>query len=588
MTIRSRLSLAQAHRRVVHVTFEARVGEAPAQDVAFPVWTPGSYLVREHQRHVHDLRAELDGRPASIEKVSKSTYRIETGGGGLLRLSYEVYAHDLTVRTSHVDSTHAFLNPVGLVPYLPGREGEPQSLELADLPTGWGAACALPESSHLVFAAKDYDELVDSPIECGPHARPEHRARYEVRGIHHEIVFWGRSPLDRDRYVADCAKLTEAQAALFGSLPYERYLFIVLASDSARGGLEHRASSALLFARHSVARPKGYEDFLGLTSHELFHAWNVKRIKPAAFTPYDLSRENLTTLLWAFEGLTSYYEDIALVRAGLMSKARFIELIGEHITQLARNPGRLRHSVAEASRDAWIRYYRQDENWNNSSTSYYLKGSLVGLLFDLEVRRLTNGERSLDDVMRKLWVQFGRTGTGVPENGIEAVIEQVAGQPLQSLFDLALRSTEELPLATALASHGLETKWRVPNGLDDGGGPAPAGTPLRSEIGLGLANDHGRVRIAHVRRGSPAEDAGLCPGDELVAIDGLRAEPSTALARLHDRVPGTRLELAFFRREELQSASLLAALPKADAVQVVENPAATEGERRLLTRWLGA
>lgn len=588
MTIRHAVSLAKPYRRAVEVTVEADLPEgAGPQDVTFPVWTPGSYLVREHARHVHDLRALADGRPVAAPKVAKNVYRVACGGARRLTLHYEVYAHELTVRTSHVDPGHAFLNPIGLVPLLPGREGERQEFELRDVPAGWGVACGLPEVAPNLFAAAGYDELVDSPLECGPHARPEERRRYEVRGVPHEIVFWGRSPLDKDRFTADCAKITEAQAAMFGGLPYERYLFIVLASDAARGGLEHRASSALLFTRGSLSRPKGYEDFLGLVSHELFHAWNVKRIRPAAFTPYDLTRENHTRLLWAFEGLTSYFEDIFLVRAGLMSRGRYLELLGERLTELERNPGRRRHAVEEASYDAWIRYYRQDENWNNSSTSYYLKGALVGTLFDLEIRRRTQGERSLDDAMRLLFQEFAQHGRGVPEDGVEAAIERVAGSSMKELFDLALRSTDELPFQGPLAAHGLAITRRVAMGAEDRGGPAPAAPPLRCDLGLATRAEGDRVRVATVRRDSAAEAAGVCPGDELVAVDGLRAEPSGVFQRLHDRAAGDRLELVLFRRDELLTVAVTARPPREDALQVVEDSAAPPAARELLACWMG-
>jgi predicted metalloprotease with PDZ domain len=591
--IRHRLYLGDTHRRVVRVELEVDLPAGVAeQDVSFPVWTPGSYLVREHERHIHDWAAFADGRPASSQKVAKNVYRVATQGARQLRVQYEVYAHELTVRTSHVDSSHAFLNPIGLCAYLPGREREPQQLVLQGLPSGWDAACALPDTragGEVIFHATDYDELVDSPIECGPHAEPDQRLAFDVRGVRHEIVLWGRSPLSRPRLAADVARIVEAQAALFGGLPYQRYLFIALASDTGRGGLEHRASSALLFPRASVGRPKGYEDFLGLIAHELFHAWNVKRIKPAAFTPYDLSRENHTTLLWAFEGLTSYYEDLFLVRAGLMTRARYLEVLAERMTQLERTPGRQRHSVAEASYDAWIRYYRQDENSDNSSVSYYLKGALIGTLVDLEIRRRTGGAASLDDAIRLLWREFRALGRGVPEDGIEAACSRVAGADLRPLFNLAVRGTEELPLEQALRTHGLKLTRRVSFSADDRGGPAPSGpATIKCDAGLALRVEGERARVAAVRRGSPAEDAGLCPGDELVAIDGLRADGASALTRIQERTPGEAVELTLFRRDELMRVKLTVRPPLADTFAITEEADAPADAKAFLDRWLTA
>ncbi|MFM2152249.1 MAG: hypothetical protein RL199_684 [Pseudomonadota bacterium] len=587
MTVHHRVSLARASRRTVEVAVEASLpaGTGP-QEVVFPVWTPGSYLVREHERHVHDFQAYVDDRPVEVVKTAKNVYRLDAAGGRSLRVTYEVYAHELTVRTNHVDPSHAFLNPVALLPFLPGREGEAQTLELTDLPTGWGAACALPEPRLNTFAANDFDELADSPVECGPHARPEARRRFTVRGVPHEIVLWGRTPLDVARFEADCARIVEAQARLFGGLPYERYVVIAHATDSGRGGLEHRASTALLFPRQSPAKPKGYEDLLSLFSHELFHAWNVKRLKPAAFAPYDLTREALTRQLWAFEGLTSYYEDIFLVRAGLMTRSRWLDIFGERLTELERNPGRLRHSVEEASFDAWIRYYRQDENWNNSSTSYYLKGSLVGALTDLALRRSTHGSRSLDDVLRLAFERYAAKGVGVPEGALVDLVCVVGGEELRPVLERALRSVDELPFDEVLSAHGLERVRRVPVGLDDKGGPAPSGSSLKCDIGVSLKYDGDRVRVSSLRRDSPAEAAGLCPGDELVAIDDLRAETGSALQRLHDRRPGETARLTLFRRDELLTVTVVAGEPRADAWQVREAIGATPEARALGNAWL--
>jgi predicted metalloprotease with PDZ domain len=589
--IRHRVSLAAHQRRLLTIETLVPVLQAGPVDVTFPVWAPGSYLIREYPRNIHDVTAVLDGRGVPVEKVAKNVYRVIAATTGTLAFRYEVYAHELTVRTCHVDSSHAFLNPVALVPFVPGREAEPQSIEVTDLPAGWDVACALPsrkEDRATAFRASDYDELIDSPLECGPHAAPENRLTLSVRGVPHEIVLWGRSTLDRTRFVADVGRIIEAQAALFGGLPYERFLFIALASDSARGGLEHRASSALLFTRSSLSRAKGYEDFLGLVSHELFHAWNVKRIKPAAFTPYDLTRENPTRLLWAFEGLTSYYEDIFLLRAGLMSRARFLELLAERLTILERTPGRLRHPVSEASYDAWIRYYRQDENSDNSSVSYYLKGSIIGALLDVEIRGRTNGQRSLDDVMRLLWAEHGTNGRGVPENGIEEACVRIAGEGLRPFLRRAIYSTEELPAEEILQNVGLKAEKRIAINADDRGGPPPSGSPLRCDIGLVLRTEGDRVRVGAVRRGTPADNAGLCPGDELIALDGMRADSGSTWARLHDRAPGEPVALTLFRRDELLSVRFPAGQPQLDTWTISEAAETSVDQKNALQAWLPA
>jgi len=587
------------------IRVELRVDVDPSrtqQEVCFPVWTPGSYLVREHERHIHDLRASGgDGRPLPVRKTDKNTYRIDTAGASRLRVEWEAYAHELTVRTSHVDDTHAFVNPVTCCAWLPGRESETQRLVVRELPPGWGVASPLappadagaPDGTAHVRTARDFDELIDSPLECGPHARPENRIPFAVRGVPHELVVWGRSAYDFAGVTDELARIVEAQAALFGGLPYGRYVFFVLLGDQGRGGLEHRDCAALLMPRTFHEKPRGAEDLLGLVSHELFHAWNVKRIRPAAFTPYDLSRENRTRLLWAFEGLTSYYGDLMLRRAGLVSRARWLEKLGEALTSLERVEGRRRLSLSDASFDAWIRHYRQDENTDNSAVSYYLKGEVVGVLADLHIRRLSGGRTSLDDAMRLLWERHGRTGAGVPEDGVEAICAEVAGAPMQGLFDAALRGTGELPMEEALASHGLRLERRVSQGPDDKGGPPPSPKDstrrgaLRCHLGLALKAEDGRVRVTSVQRGSPSEDAGLCPGDELAAIDGIRAESSTAFARAHDRAPGTTATLTVFRRDELRSVAIVAGPPRTDAAVVAVDPSASPEALRRLEAWLG-
>jgi predicted metalloprotease with PDZ domain len=591
--IRHRISLAGVRRRVlgVEVTFEPAVtGDGRTLDVMFPVWTPGSYLIREHPRHINDFVARQDGKPVPVEKIAKNVFRVSLSGTAALVLTYEVYANELTVRTSHVDSSHAFLNPVGFLPFVKGRETETQHVEIVDLPGGWDVACALSsrrDNGRLLLRAADYDELIDSPLECGPHAAPAMRASFEVRGVPHEIVFWGRSTLDRPQFAADVARIVEAQAAFFNGLPYERYLFFALASDNARGGLEHRASSALLYTRSSLARTTGYEDLLGLVSHELFHAWMVKRVRPAAFTPHDLTRENHTRLLWAFEGLTSYYEDIFLVRTRLMSRSRFLDLLAERLTVLERTPGRRRMSVSDASFDAWIRYYRQDENTDNSTVSYYLKGSLIGVVLDLAIRRATQGQKSLDDVMRLLWDEYGGSGRGVPEEGVEEACIRVGGESIRPLLHQVLRTTEDLPIAESLRALGLRGELRAAVNADDRGGPPPPGRALRCEIGALLRTDGDRVRVASVRRGTPADEAGLSPNDELVAIDGVRADAASAYTRLHDHAPGDSITLTLFRRDDLITLRLVAGKPAIDTWTITESPEATPDQRAALAAWLG-
>jgi predicted metalloprotease with PDZ domain len=341
----------EARRVEIELTFEAR-GSA-ALEVRFPVWTPGSYLVREHQRHVDGFWATDDrGRRLPVRKSDKHTWRIDCGDTGRVQAGYRLACFELTVRTNHVDQTHAFLNPSAACAFVVGREGEPCEVRV-ELPAGWQSWVALP-SRDGAFRAADYDELADSPFEMGPPGA--HIAHgFAAQGVQHELVVWGKGDFDARKVIPDIRRIIDAEAAIFGGLPFtDPYLFILHLNDKLRGGLEHRRSSALVANRFSFGQRAPYEDFLLLVAHEYFHLWNVKRLRPSAFTPYDWSRENHSELLWAMEGLTSTYEVIALRRAGLITPRRFLEIWAERITQLLRTPGRLRTWLAPASYDAGI------------------------------------------------------------------------------------------------------------------------------------------------------------------------------------------------------------------------------------------
>ena len=584
-----RIREPQARRAELELSFDAR--GAAALEVRLPVWTPGSYLIREHQRHVDGFWARDDrGRALAVRKSDKQTWQIESDGVARVHCGYRLACFELTVRTNHVDESHAFLNPAAACALVVGREGEPCELRL-DLPAGWQTWVALPEQDG-VYRAADYDELADSPLELGPletHAVHSFRAQ----GVAHQLVVWGRGDLDARRAVADIQKIIDAEAAIFGGLPYaESYLFILHLNDRARGGLEHRRSCALIAPRFSFNARLAYEDFLQLVAHEFFHLWNVKRLRPAAFTPYDWTRENPTALLWAMEGLTSTYEVIALRRAGLISAERFLEIWAERMTQLQRTPGRLRTPLAQASRDAWIKHYRPDETSANTSVSYYLKGSVVGFLLDLELRRLSDGARSLDDLMRLLYQRHGRA-PGLPEDGVErAAAELVRPEcagALRAFFDRSLRSVEELDFAGPLAAVGLEPVLRAATGADDKGSVLtdPAAVPAldsgRGYLGAALRERSGALEVLSVAEGSPAQKAGLGAGDEIVALDRFRSDLKGRLARAAPQQP---LLLSVFRMDELVEVRASPAQAPRDTFSLSPAPAADERTRALRARWL--
>jgi len=572
------------------------------QRFALPAWIPGSYLVRDFARHVVAIRAAARGAGVALGKIDKQTWRAAPCRGPLT-VTAEVYGWDLSVRGAHLDSTHGFFNGTSVFLRALGREERACEVEI--LPpagrrlAGWRVATSLPRKGARPlgfggYAAADYDELIDHPVEMGAFAH----ASFTAGGVPHEIAITGRANADLGRLARDLKRVCEWHIRFWGGpAPMDRYVFLVTAVGEGYGGLEHRASTALLASRDDLPRPlekglpESYRTFLGLASHEYFHAWNVKRIRPAAFTPYDLERENYTTLLWAFEGVTSYYDDLALLRCGLVKPESYLEILGRSITQLLRTPGRRRQTVAESSWDAWIKYYRQDENSPNAIVSYYGKGALVALCLDLHVRSRTAGRRSLDDVMRALWRRYGRTGLGVPEDGVERVAEEVSGLRLRPLFDRWLRSTAELPLEEMLATVGVGMEVRPAESTSDRGG-RPASKPAaalaaRVSLGARTAADGDDVRLTQGYDGGAALAAGLAAGDALVAIDGIRVTPKLLDGRLAQFRPGDRARLHVFRRDELHEIAIVFAAAPVDTCVLEFDRRAPARAAALRRGWIG-
>ncbi|MFZ2852493.1 MAG: peptidase M61, partial [Rhodocyclaceae bacterium] len=511
------------------------------QRFALPAWIPGSYLIRDFARHIVAIRAESGdsaGRPVRLAKIDKHTWQAAAlKAGESLTVTCEVYAWDLSVRGAHLDTTHAFFNGTSVFLSPLGHEQAPCLVDL--LPPegedyqGWRVATALAaensEKNEKVAAkrhakrngfgryrAANYDELIDHPVEMGTFTR----ATFKACGVPHEVVISGRHDCDLERLTADLKRICEWQIRFFGEpTPMDRYVFLVTAVGDGYGGLEHRASTALLCARDDLPHagmagtPERYRGFLGLCSHEYFHTWNVKRIKPAAFVPYDLTRENHSTLLWAFEGFTSYYDDLALLRCGAIGLDDWLELTAKTIANVERAPGRRRQTLAESSFDAWSKYYRQDENTPNEVVSYYAKGALVALALDLTLRSATKGRTSLDDVMRTLWRRHGQTGVGVGDDDIRRIAEECAGIKLKHFFDQAVHGTQDLPLARLLKPFGIRLQR--------------AATGQTPSLGVKTGSDGNEVNLATVYAGGAAQQAGLAAGDTLLALDGLRVTPAT-------------------------------------------------------------
>ena len=564
-TSRQRIEYRIAPKDLAAHLFEVTVSVAkPAADgqtFALPAWIPGSYMIREFARNIIQIRAECGGVPVVLEKLSKDTWQAAPCKGQLT-LSYEVYAWDLSVRAAHLDQTHGFFNASSVFLRAIGHEHLPHVVDIrrpADAACkSWRIATSLPELKAAqhgfgTYVAADYDELIDHPVEMGNFAL----ASFSAHGVQHEVAVTGKVPhLDLMRLCADLKKVCEAQIALFEPkslrAPMPRYVFLVMAVGDGYGGLEHRASTALLCARndlptkHVPETSDGYRTFLGLCSHEYFHTWHVKRIKPAAFVPYDLQAENYTPLLWLFEGFTSYYDDLMLVRSGVIDIPAYLKQVERAANNVLRGSGRTKQSVADASFDAWIKYYRQDENAPNALVNYYTKGALVALALDLTIRSKTGGEKSLDDVMRALWQRFGRdfyregaTPRGITEDEVETLIGEVSGLKLKRFFERYVRGTEDLPLAKLLAPFGVA--------LTDNRKHRAASLDVR------VARNSSECTLTHVHEGGGAHLAGLSANDVLIAVDGLRATASNLDALLARYAVGDKVTLHAFRRDELMT-----------------------------------
>ncbi|CCJ61047.1 peptidase, M61 glycyl aminopeptidase family protein [Bordetella bronchiseptica MBORD675] len=545
------------------------------QRLALPAWIPGSYLIRDFSRQIETLAARAGGRPVAVNKVDNHTWQVAPCSGPL-QVDYTVYAWDLSVRGAHLDESHGFFNGTSVFLRVDGQENAPCILDLAPPRgiEGWKVYTSLPEAQGLPGAARrhgfgryrapDYDALIDHPVEMGT---PQ-VIGFRAHGAEHELVFTGVAPrLDLARIAADVQRICETQIAFFEprskQAPFldsaSRYVFMTMVTGDGYGGLEHRASTALMASRKDLpilgqqGQGEGYRGFLGLVSHEYFHTWNVKRIKPAAFAPYDLERPDLTRLLWVFEGFTSYYDDLLLLRSQTITRNDYLRLLGKTISGVARAPGRHKQSVAESSFDAWTRYYKQDENSPNALVSYYTKGSLVALGLDLLIRRDSGGVHSLDDVMRLLWRRYGRDfyrgrPQGLAEDALPALIREATGVDARRFIARHAHGTADVPLAEMLAPHGISLTWQA-------GANIPTLDVRTRKQGEALA-------LATVYEGGAAHKGGLSAGDVLVAIDGLRVDAPAGLDVLLSQYrPGDRVTVHVFRRDELRSFQVRLAAP---------------------------
>lgn len=576
VAIAYRVTMPQPTNHRFRVEIRVEGWTAPVLDLKLPVWTPGSYLVREYARHLQGFAVRTEGEPLPWQKRAKNHWRIETAGCDRLTLSYEVYAHELTVRTNHLDSSHGYFNPAALLAYVVGCTDQPLRVTVEPPDPDWQVVTPLPlvlgdstgaQGVAPTFLATDYDTLVDSPFEIGVHRRYD----FEALGKPHCWVVWGDGPFDSEQVIRDTQRIIETEAAIFGGVPYDRYLFLLHLAPSGYGGLEHKTSCSLIYERQGLQDPASYERFMQLVAHEFFHLWNVKRIRPDALECFDYDQENYTPSLWFCEGVTSYYDLWLPFRAGIYGANTFLAALGKDVTRLLTTPGRLVQPLGESGFDAWIKLYRREAHSDNNQISYYLKGELVALLLELLIRDRSANQRSLDDVMRLMWQRFGKDEVGFSPAELQIAFEEVAGEPLTELFHLCLATTEELPLGDYLAPFGL--------GLE-------AEPSLEAYSGLSWM-DKGRGKIKFVVVDSPAERLGLEIGDEVLAVQGQRWSAADWSRILSQSQAGDRLDLTWFHGDDLCQGDLIVEAPRPSqwAIAPVSNP--TPAQRDRCQGWLG-
>lgn len=562
--IRYQVAMSQPESHLFEVTLQISNLQNSVLDLKMPVWTPGSYLVREYAKHLQDFTVD---NGLSWQKLSKNYWLVETKNVSEVTVGYRIFANELTVRTNHLDSTHGYFNGAALFFFIPGYEQQPIQITIVS-PPKWKVSTPLPEVENNTFEARDFDTLVDSPFEVGLHQS----YNFEVLGKSHDLVIWGKGNAEPEKIIEDTKKIIEVEARLFGGLPYEHYLFLLHLSSSGFGGLEHKNACSLNYPRFGFRTKDKYNRFMQLVAHEFLHLWNVKRIRPKALEVFDYEQENYTTSLWFSEGTTSYYDLLIPLRSRIYDSQSFLENLSKEITRFQTTYGRKVQPVSESSFDTWIKLYRPDANSSNSQISYYLKGEMVSLLLDLLIRSRHNNTRSLDDVMRQMWEKFGKEEIGFTELELRQTIESVAGIDLKDFFKQYVDETVELPFDEYLQPFGLQLQ--------------PIEEDPLPYLGITCKTEAGRDMVKSVEFGSPAQIAGIDAGDELVAIDGFRVTSEQLSDRLKDYNPSDTIQLTVFHQDALYTTPVTLASPRPNRYQVISVAKASKTQKELLKGWL--
>ncbi|MGV3561544.1 M61 family metallopeptidase [Larkinella arboricola] len=539
-------------------------------DIKMPVWTPGSYLIREYAKNVEGFRATAGNQPVRSEKIRKNTWRVYSTADQL-SIFYKVYAYELSVRTSFIDASHGYLNGASIFMYLDHLRQQPHRLVIQPYKDWKKIATGLPAvpGQANTYEAADYDVLVDSPVEIGNH----HTFSFTAAGVPHTVAIYGDKVYDDAKLADDMKRVCEETYRVIGEHPCKDYTFIIHQTPAGGGGLEHANSTTLQVTRNAFLNGKLYQDFLSLVAHEYFHLWNVKRIRPKALGPFDYENENYTHLLWVAEGITSFYQTALLQRSGFMSSEAYLRSFAGEISGIENLPGNRVQSVAESSLDAWIKYYRPNENSVNSTVSYYSKGSVLGGLLNLAILTSTNGQKKLDDVLRLLYTTYyKKEKRGFTDEEFQAAVEKVAGRKMDDFFQKYVFGTEKIDYNGFLNPVGLQM-------ID------ASASKQDAYIGAMTRFADGKLTVTSVRRDSPAWNNGLNVNDEIISINNLRV--GNDLDRILDQYhPGQTVSVQVNRSGQIKTLSMqLTGNPLAAyRIQPVASP--TPEQMNLYKKWL--
>ena len=542
-------------------------------DVKMPVWAPGSYLIREFSKNVEGFTAADVKKQLRTEKLTKNTWRVYTGKSKSVQIKYSIYAFEVSVRTAFIDATHAFLSPTGIFMYLDKQLALESTVKIIPF-EGWSkVSTGLPAvaGEKFTYKAKNYDILFDSPIEVGNQDVFE----FMAAGVKHEVAMYGGGNYNADRLKVDMAKVVEQATAIYGENPNKNYTFIVHNFSRGGGGLEHLNSTVLGASRDGYSTERGYNGFLNLVAHEYHHLWNVKRLRPVALGPFDYENENYTTDLWIAEGFTAYYENKFMLRAGFITPEEFVGTLTAAVSAVVNTPGAKVQSASEASFDAWIKYYRPNENSNNTTVSYYSKGEIVGMLMDLEIAHATKGAKSLDDVMKAMYLQCKSTGKGYTDAEYKAMVEKISGISFTDFWARYVNGTYAVEYGKYLGFAGIAVE------------DLNAGKNI-PYLGLATKRTEGHILISAVSRNSGAWIAGLNVGDEVLSVDGIAAEPVVEkTSSFIDKKAGDIITVKVKRDD--RDMNIKVTLKATPNVRLSPSVAAgvTDGQKLVLKKWMG-